>query len=187
MSTRGNFILHKKGTDKELKIRHDAYPDGVGLDIVELIKTVDIKVLYDNIEDYEEASFDETIFDKPDFPDGPEDFSFEKCKQAVRKNRILYGTVSKAKDPDGGVFLDEYIYGIDFDKGKLFLYKSVFIKSFSPDENNGKNEAEDDLEEYNRCFTNKLAAVFDLEYIRRANIGHVVNLMNMVYTAAGIF
>ena len=64
MSTRGSFILHKKGTDKELKIRHDAYPDGVGLDIVELIKTVDIKVLYDNIEDYEEASFDETIFDK---------------------------------------------------------------------------------------------------------------------------
>ena len=43
MSTRGSFILHKKGTDKELKIRHDAYPDGVGLDIVELIKTVDIR------------------------------------------------------------------------------------------------------------------------------------------------
>ena len=49
MSTRGNFILRKKCTDKELKIRHDAYPDGVGLDIVELIKTVDIKVLYDKI------------------------------------------------------------------------------------------------------------------------------------------
>ncbi len=178
MSTRGNFILRKKCTDKELKIRHDAYPDGAGLDIVELIKTVDIKVLYDNIEDYEEASFDETIFDKPDFPDGPEAFSFEKCKQAVRKNIILYGTVSNAKNFNKSGFFDEYEYRIDFDKGKLFFYRSVFIKSYCSDDNNCKNAAEDDIEKYNRCFINKLAAVFDLEYIRMADIDHIVDLMN---------
>lgn len=38
MSTKGVFILRKDGQEKAMAIRHDAYPGGAGIDIVDLVK-----------------------------------------------------------------------------------------------------------------------------------------------------
>ena len=49
MGTRGSFIMRKGNAVKEAFIRWDAYPDGVGRDVLTLIKTVDLDRLFEQL------------------------------------------------------------------------------------------------------------------------------------------
>lgn len=46
MSTRGSFIMHKNGEDKELCFPYDAYPDGGGRQVIRVVKTIDLDRLF---------------------------------------------------------------------------------------------------------------------------------------------
>ena len=55
MSTQGVFILKKGGVEKGIRISHDAYPDGVGIDVIDLLKTTDMPELYNCLVSSDEA------------------------------------------------------------------------------------------------------------------------------------
>ena len=167
MSTNGIFALRKGNVIKKLDITHDAYPHGAGLDVAELIKTVDIAVFYDLIEDYDEASMDVELLDNEDFPDAPEEFSFERCKSAVRDKSVLYGKISTNHSLKGELFGD-YIYVIDLDKKELSLYYCALIIDdiFIP-EKNGRFDK----------FLYHRPVLFELEYIKAVNADRIPLLM----------
>ncbi|MBR1711305.1 MAG: hypothetical protein IJ719_21200 [Clostridia bacterium] len=174
MSTRGSFIIRKNRTDKELQICHDAYPDGAGLDITELIKAVDVNVLYDLIADYEEECWAADINTAPDFPDEPEEFSLERCKRAVRDRNIVYGTVS-------GDLLEketiscEYTYIIDLDAEMLQVYAM----------GGEKIKCSEESKYIPFKYGNILKAAFELDYIRRIRAERVAERMNAAVKADG--
>ena len=77
MSTRGSFMICRDGACKEMVIRYDAYPQGAGMDVVDLIKTKDLKVLYESMRIDRECG------------ESAADFSYECCKAGGREEGYL--------------------------------------------------------------------------------------------------
>ena len=180
MSTRGSFVIRKGGVGKILNIWHDAYPDGAGLDIAELIKTVDMNALFKTIVDYEGELLDGDAFDNPDFPDEPEAFTLECCKNAVRKKKFIYGTATKEKNIENDLS-NEYAYVIDLDSNMLYFYRAEYHSPTEAVSSVRKTEKDyNDTENIKKVygfFTYQLTAAFELEYVRRANAEHTAELM----------
>ena len=107
MSTRGSFILRKNGEDKELYICCDAYPDGAGREVVELIRSTNLSVLDDLLCPGDDGA----------------DYSPDLCKNAVsRLTPYEYRRMDNLFIRDS--LMCEYAYVIDLDDRKLFFYKS---------------------------------------------------------------
>ncbi len=95
MGTRGSFIMRKGNAVKEAFIRWDAYPNGVGRDVLTLIKTVDLDRLFEQL--MTEKEFFER-FPKDKIPGGESQF-FSMCKwrwgQVV--SSAFFDSAAKAK------------------------------------------------------------------------------------------
>lgn len=174
MSTRGSFIIRKNRTDKKLQICHDAYPDGAGIDITELIKVVDVNVLYDLIVDYEEECWAADNDTAPELPDAPEEFSLECCKRAVRDRKTVYGTVSEDLLEKETISC-EFTYIIDLDAEMLRVYAM----------GGEKIKCSEESEYVPFKYGNNLKASFELDYIRRIRAERVAELMNAAVKADG--
>lgn len=182
MSTRGSFVIIKNGISKKLGIRHDAYPNGAGMDIAELIKTVDISDLFERIDDYDAAMLDVESFDKEDFPDEPDPFELSKCRIALKRNGILYGRVIASEAELDSIF-NEYVYIADLDRGELTVSVcECFIRN---EDNTGADypkATEDKLTGMSDGspfqYALKTKVVFELEYIHRCKVRDITGLMD---------
>ncbi|MBQ9010569.1 MAG: hypothetical protein IJ088_14775 [Clostridia bacterium] len=109
MSTRGSFILCREGACREMEIFHDAYPQGAGINVVDLIRTKNLDVLYDAMcpdrEGMEEAN----------------GFSYEACKRAGWDGNSL----TVRPEPDDFIrnsLFCEFGYVLDLDRQELQFY-----------------------------------------------------------------
>jgi hypothetical protein len=92
MSTQGSFIMIKDGVMKEIYIKSDARPENAGLDVIDLIKSTDLSVLFDIITEYDEFD-DELMADAGNME--PCDFDLAEFKKAVRANKPVYTNPSE--------------------------------------------------------------------------------------------
>lgn len=111
MSTRGSFIIKRDNIDKELYIPADAYPSGVGRDVVRLVKSLDINNMYDLLK------AEEDLLEEVDYIPcvEPRDFELEKMVSSVRNERVyVYQDVGRWFIQDS--LICEYAYVIDLDE-----------------------------------------------------------------------
>lgn len=151
MSTQGSFIIRKSGVDKEQIILHDAYPDGIGYDVIDLIKTTNLPVLYACMSDPWEEETDEECL-----------FSAELCKACVRSKEKMAARVRENLFIKNSLFC-EYAYVIDLDQEELLFYKGGQTK---PQEGNRYGteaiQTKGALKPYYPC---RLCAAFALDYV----------------------
>ncbi|MBQ8306795.1 MAG: hypothetical protein IJX90_11335 [Blautia sp.] len=152
MSTQGSFIIRKSGIDKEQIILHDAYPDGIGYDVIDLIKTTNIHALYACMSDTREEDTDEECL-----------FSAGRCKACVRSEEKMAARVQEKLFIQNSLFC-EYAYVIDLDQEELLFYKGGQIK---PQDGNRYGikavQTKGAPKPYYPC---RLCAVFALDYVR---------------------
>ena len=173
MSTSGVFIIRKGGNEKAMDIRHDAYPNGTGADIVDLVKTTNLHALFDGM----------TVFDEwnlPDmadgtFPDEPESFSYEGCRICVNKKARLWVSPETTDKIRNSLFC-EYAYVIDLDAERLsfFVGSQTLPQEGSPYGTEAVTNPYVPGAVYYPC---RLAAVFPFSYVRQASTEHVVDRM----------
>ena len=109
MSTRGSFMICRDGACKEMVIRYDAYPQGAGMDVVDLIKTKDLIVLYESMRIDRECG------------ESAADFSYECCKAGGREEGYLPVRSGPEYFIQNSLFC-EYGYVVDLDRQALQLY-----------------------------------------------------------------
>ena len=88
MSTQGVLIIQKNGKEKPMHILYDAYPEGAGVDIADLIKTTDLDVLFECLTEYDE--WDMPRQEKNKYPAEPVPFSYGACRIAVKQRKWLW-------------------------------------------------------------------------------------------------
>ena len=165
MSTQGSFIIRKDGVDKAMLIMQDAYPDGAGIDVIDLIKTTDLSVLYDCLVSSDEANL--PLEGIESFSDEKATFSFGTLRRAVKERKRLWISREGRGSIRNSLFC-EYGYVVDLDQDRLMFFKGRQTK---PQKDNpfGQNAVQLSgmHKPYYPC---RLAAVFPIEYIRKANI-----------------
>ena len=181
MSTRGVFIIRKDGAEKAMKILHDAYPDGAGVDIIDLVKTTDLDALCGCLTEYDE-------WDMPDpeetgCPDEPVPFSYDICRLAV-KNRKQIWTLAGTRDYILDSLFCEYGYVLDLNREELLFFKGGQTKP--QEENPYGTEPEHPAGVKEAYYPCRLAAVFPLAYVRRARSGYTAHEMELSEKAADI-
>ena len=158
MSTSGSFMVCRGGVCKEMFIRYDAYPQGAGVDVVDLIKTKDLNVLYDAMcLDWECG-------------ESAVDFTYECCKAG--------GYLPVRSGPDYFIqnsLFCEYGYVVDLDGQVLQFYVGG---QTSPQEDNrfgtepARNEFADKA--YYPC---RMKAAFSFDYVRAADAECIIRQM----------
>ena len=172
MSTQGIFILKKNGVERGIRISHDAYPSSAGQDIVDLIKTTDLSVLYDLMTEYDETDIPED--DDEACPEEPRAFSYDMCRLAVKNNTRLRISPTAPEQIKNSLFC-EYAYVADLDQQWLFFYIGLQTK---PQKGNpyGTEPIRSGYsdKEYYPC---RQARGFTFEYIRNAGVETVIETM----------
>jgi hypothetical protein len=170
MSTRGSFIIRKNNVDKELVIQYDAYPEGAGLDVIDLIKTIHLDYLYDCLT---ESDFDTGERTK---------FELDECKLVAKRKKTIIYSVLPSYYIQNSLFC-EYAYVIDIDKQELHFYVG---NQTSPQEGNvfGNKPftAEEIKETYYPCH---LKAVFPFACIRESSADSIIAAMEKWAKGAG--
>ena len=172
MSAKGVMIIRKDGIEKAMHILHDAYPEGAGIDIVDLVKTTDLNTLYDCLTKIDEWEIPEAGEDE--CPEEPEPFSYDCCRLAVKdRKRLWISPITQEKIRDS--LFCEYAYLIDL-TSELFMF--FCGGQTRPQEGNPygtKPEKPYGLEEdYYPC---RIAAVFPFQHIRRARSESIAHEM----------
>ena len=151
MSTRGSFMICRDGACKEMVIRYDAYPQGAGMDVVDLIKTKDLKVLYESMRIDRECG------------ESAADFRYECCKAGGREDGYLPVRSGPEYFIQHSLFC-EYGYVVDLDRQTLELYVGG---QTSPQEDNrfGTESARNEFADktYYPC---RMKAAFSFDYVR---------------------
>lgn len=161
MSTQGVFIIRKNGYEKAMHIPYDAYPEGAGVDIADLIKTTNLDVLYDCLTEYDEWGIPEQ--ENNEYPEEHTPFSYGTCRLVVKQRERLWIS-AEAQDKICDSLFCEYAYVIDLDTGQLLFfvggqtvpqegnpYGTTPMKPFGMDQ------------DYYPC---RLSAVFPFDYVR---------------------
>lgn len=157
MSTRASFIIRKGGIDKELYNHFDGYPSGLGRDVLNLIKTTNVHLLYDLLIPSADGM----------------DFSAARFEEAVGKMKPYeYRQLNSLFIQDS--LSCEYAYVIDIDDKKLFFYVGF---QHVPQEGNrygveGKPCHSGDV--YYPC---RLSAIFSFSFICATETAGIVELM----------
>ena len=172
MSTRGVMILRKDGVEKAMHILHDAYPEGGGIDIVDLIKTTDLNTLYDYLTIYDE--WEAVNAEEDESPDESEPFSYDCCRLAVKDRKHLWiSPVTQEKIRDS--LFCEYAYVIDLTSEQLMFFCGGQTRPQEGNPYGTKPEKPYGLEEdYYPC---RLAAVFPFQHIRLARSESIAHEM----------
>lgn len=163
MSTRGSFMICRDGVCKEMFIRYDAYPQGAGVNVIDLIKTKNLNILY------------EAMCADMDGEEEPAEFSYESCKESGQNGIYL----TSCSGPDYFVqdsLFCEYGYVVDLDIQELQLYVGG---QTSPQENN-RFGAEPVWNEFmdKPFYPCHLKAVFSLHYVRAMDAEQIALLMD---------
>ena len=169
MSTRGVVILKKEGEEKEIRVSHDAYPSGAGLDLVDLIKTTDLDALFGCMVEKDEID----IEDEDDMycSDAPQPFSYDLCRLAVKKHRRLWIRPSAPGMIRNSLFC-EYAYVVDLVKEKLIFF--IGSQTEPQDDNPYGTEPVQLPHMHMPYYPCRLAAVFPLDYVKAARAERVV-------------
>lgn len=174
MSTRGVLSIRKDGTEKGMAILHDAYPAGAGVDIVDLIKSTDLNVLYYALTVYDEWDIPEE--GEEEYPDEPDDFSYGRCRLAVKHKKKIWVSPGTVEDIRDSLFC-EYAYVIDLDRDELLFFIGGQRKPKEGNPYGSQWQRHLDMkEEYYPC---RLSAVFPFQYIRAAKSEYVANEMEL--------
>jgi hypothetical protein len=180
VSTKGVFILRKDGQEKAMAIRHDAYPGGAGIDIVDLVKTTDLSTLYDCLTLYDEWDMPEAGEDE--YPGEPEPFSYDCCRLAVKnRKRLWVSPVTQDKIKDS--LFCEYAYVIDLNDEQLLFFSGGQKRPQEGNPYGTKPEKPFGMEEdYYPC---RLVAVFPFRYLRLARSESIAHEMVLAAKDAG--
>ena len=162
MGTRGSLIIRRDKNEKEFYIHMDAYPDGVGIGIIDMVRSLDLNLLYDLLVSADNLSTDD------DDPEEYYEYSLQKCIDMLRE-RKPYACFS----PQPSFILDslfcEYGYVLDLDERALEFYVGF---QTVPQEGSRYGCAE--VKGYYPC---RLKAVFTFEYILRTETSEIITLM----------
>ena len=157
MSTRASFIIRKGGIDKELYNHFDGYPSCLGRDVLNLIKTTNVRLLYDLLIPSDDGM----------------DFSAARCEEAVGK-RVPY----RYRQMNGLFIQDslmcEYAYAIDTDEEKLSFYVG---SQHVPQEGNRYGVEGKPCHSGNLYYPCRLCAVFTFPFIQATENAVIVKLM----------
>ena len=168
MSTRGSFIIRKDSRDKELYIASDANPDSAGMDVVRIIKNLDLETLYDLLTPEDELTEDDNFFEDT------QDFSLPLFVDAVRKGkRYVYQELGTGFIRDS--LCCEYGYVLDLDDGTLGFFLGNQKKPQA-----GNQFGCEISDGYYPC---RLAAEFPFAYIRQEQASDIVEIMKSVSKA----
>lgn len=171
MSTQGIVIIRKNGLDKGMRIIHDAYPKCVGQDVIDLIKTTDLNLLYNLMSVYDETVISE---DDEEYPDEPEPFSYNACRLAVNNQSCLWVSATAAEFITNSLFC-EYGYVIDLDRELLFFY--VGLQETPQDRNPYGSSPVKQYERDNEYYPCRQALAFTFDYVRHTRAGSVIDDM----------
>ena len=168
MSTKGSFIICIKGADKEVYVNSDAYPSGAGVDVIELIKTCNLDILYDCIREFDEDD-EEAVAALGD--QEPEFFAYDLLKEAAMEQKTIYTRPSERYFIQNSLFC-EYGYVIDLDEDELQFY--VGGQHASQDGNRYGNVPMTSFGSNELYYPCHLKAVFTLDYIRATDTERIV-------------
>ena len=172
MSTQGVFILKRNGAEKGVWISHDAYPDSAGQDIIDLIKTTDLSILYDQMIEYDDMDFPED--GEKTYPKEPEPFSYDSCRMAGKNKKQLLVSPTVPECIKTSLFC-EYAYVINLDQEQLLFFIGNQIV---PQE--GNPYGEEPVQTFGMaapCFPCRLVAMYELGYVKKVNIGFLLKTM----------
>ena len=174
MSTRGVLIIRKDKTEKGMAILQDAYPTGAGVDIIDLIKTTDLNTLYNALTIYDEWDIPEES--EEEYPDEPDDFSYGRCRLAVKHKKKIWVSPGTVENIKYSLFC-EYAYVIDLDREELlfFIGGQRQPQEGNPYGTQGQKHL-DMKEEYYPC---RLTAVFQFPFILAAKSERVAHEMEL--------
>ena len=162
MSTSGSFMVCHNGVCKEMIIRYDAYPQEAGVNVVDLVRTKNLKVLY------------EAMCIDWECEESPADFSYECCKAGGREGNHLPVRSGPDYFIQNSLFC-EYGYVVDLDRQTLQFYVGG---QTSPQEDNrfGTEPAINEFADkaYYPC---RLKAVFSFDYVRAADAECIIRQM----------
>ena len=179
MSTRGVFIIRKDGMDKGQRISCDAYPCGAGQDVIDLVKTTDLSVLYELMTEYDDMDIPG---DESSDIRAPEPFSYDSCMLSVKRKLPLPVSTSAPEYIKDSLFC-EYAYVIDLDQNELLFFVGF---QRQPQERNPYGTKAlvpyGQKAEYYPC---RIVSVFELEYIRQACADHIVREMEKATKVKG--
>ncbi|WP_406041313.1 peptidyl-tRNA hydrolase [Succinimonas sp.] len=171
MGTRGSFIMRKGNAVKEAFIRWDAYPDGIGRDVLTLIKTVDLDRLFEQL--MTEKEFFER-FPKDKIPGGESQFfSLRLCEDAAGSGEPYVYFQPEWEEEEWFIqdsLMCEYAYELDLND-RLLYYSVGFQKS--PQQGN-RFGCKKTREGYYPC---RLKAIYSFDYIRQHDTYGVLQQM----------
>ncbi|MBQ8094550.1 MAG: hypothetical protein IJ242_13405 [Clostridia bacterium] len=159
MSTRASVIFCRGDVDKELYNHFDGYPDGLGRDVIRLVKTVNLEQLYDHL-----------------IPvDGNEAMNFDiwHCEQAAAGKDYPYRRM------DGWFIKDsimcEYAYRIDLDHRRLEFYTGF---QMTPQQGNRYGEDYEEARDGTKYYPCGLRGIFTFEFIKETETELVIDELN---------
>lgn len=179
MSTRGVFIIRKDGMDKGQRISCDVYPGGAGQDVIDLVKTTDLSVLYELMTEYDDMDIPE---DEGSDIGEPEPFSYDSCMLSVKRKLPLPVSTSALEYIKNSLFC-EYAYVIDLDQNQLLFF--VGFQKQPQESNPYGTEALVPYGQKTEYYPCRMVSVFELEYICQACAGHIVHEMEKATKAKG--
>ena len=157
MSTRGSFIIRKGGIDKELYIPCDGYPSGAGREVVNLVKTINLRLLHELLLPSDDGM----------------DFSASRCEDAVGNLKPYeYRRMNGYFIQDS--IMCEYAYVIDTDEKKLYYYVGWQKK---PQEGNRYGTDAQEGVSGDLFYPCRLYAVFSFSFIRAMETAAIVEIM----------
>ena len=161
--------MRKGGDVKEFYIDADAYPSAAGLDIIELIKTTNLDILFDCLVEYDEYTMEP-------MEEEPVAFSLAAFKNAAKTRTILYTREGEHYFIENSISC-EYAYLVDLDEQELRFFTGKQKKK--QERNEFGNMPYGTHESRDRYYPCHLKQRFSLDYIRYTDANTIVSKMEI--------